>query len=372
MGFKIEAGVLARVMGVAGQAVDRRNTLPILDNVCLILANREIEIVTTNLDIEYRETVPVEAAKNAKMALTVQSGRLAAIAAALPAQATIAFEAGEDASTDRRVVVKSGRSRWQLPTLPVDDFPRLQVPADLAAQVEIDSETLAAILKRVLPWVSDEEVRYYLHGPLWHSEADAVALAATNGQGMVRVVAHDVPWPDGAPDVIVPPNLARIAEMLGKDKEPITIAWSERMIRFERGAVTVTGKAIDGTFPDYRRIIPGEAAEPVRVDPAGIETAIKHVRIAADKRGESVKLARGKDAVTLAMAGDDSCAASEEVAAETEAGGETHFNSSYLLEMMRCVGGDSVEMHQADAGAPALFRRTVKDGCLAVLMPMRG
>ncbi|XUU60665.1 DNA polymerase III subunit beta [Erythrobacter sp. HA6-11] len=364
MSITIEAGVLARMMRVAGQVVAKRNTIPILDNVCLRASDGELELAATDLDVEYRERVAVGG--DGALALTVRADRLGAIANALPGDAAITLEPGED----HRVTVKSGRSRWQLPTLPVGDYPALAF-GDAEAALDINVQQLARLLERVQPFQSTEETRYYLCGPLWHGEKGELALAATDGNALCRTIAKGTEWPDGAPEVILLAKGAAVMRSLADSKGLARVEWNPRMVRIALGSVTLTTKVIDGTFPDYRRVIPSSVDDPARFDPAGMLGALKRVRIASDKLSNAVTFDPGDGLLRISMRADDASTACEEIPAEPGEQPRAGFGAAYLADVLAAVGGETVELHHRDPQAPALFCRAVDDGCLVTLMPVR-
>lgn len=362
--LKVNAGDLAWAMRLAAQVVEKRQTIPILANVLFEAGDNALAITATDLDLQIRQDVP--AACDASFAVTIPTQRLAAIAGAVKPDAQMIFTV-QDAG---RVTIRSGRSRWVLATLPREDFPCIP-SADTVAEIVLKPADLAALVNRVLPFRSTEQTRYYLNGPLWHGEAGKVALAATDGHRLMRAVL-DCAWPDDAPEVILAPKACKLLATLGEETADLRFAWNDKRIAVTIGRIEIVSKVIDGTFPDYRRVIGAKVDAPLRADPEHLRAALSRLMVAADKVDSAVLIDPGKDGVTLSIRSSDAMAdAFEEVACEPGDLPATAFNARYVQEMLAAIGGDTVEIHMVEAGAPARMVRTVEDGAIGTVMPMR-
>ncbi|MGZ3197508.1 MAG: DNA polymerase III subunit beta [Croceibacterium sp.] len=370
----IERAKLLRCLSHVQSVVERRNTIPILSNV-LIEASADglVKIMATDLDlqvIESLDAVSVEAAG----AITVSAHLLFDIARKLPDGSQVSFE-----TADNRMTVKAGRSRFQLPTLPRDDFPVI-VEGDLPTSFEIPAKTLAELIDRTRFAISTEETRYYLNGIFLHvSEEDKPVLkaAATDGHRLARFT---IPRPDGAegmPDVIVPRKaVAELRKLLEESLDGnVEIDLSASKIRFTlggEGGMVLTSKLIDGTFPDYSRVIPTGNDKLLKLDPKSFYEGVDRVATIATERTRAVKMALDADKVTLSVTSPDNGTAAEEVPADYRSEPfEIGFNANYLKDILGQIDGDTVELHLADAGAPTLIRQDEKSAALYVLMPMR-
>ncbi|HSQ96357.1 MAG TPA: DNA polymerase III subunit beta [Croceibacterium sp.] len=370
----IERAKLLRCLSHVQSVVERRNTIPILSNV-LIEASADglVKIMATDLDlqvIESLDAVLVEAAG----AITVSAHLLFDIARKLPDGSQVSFE-----TADNRMTVKAGRSRFQLPTLPRDDFPVI-VEGDLPTSFEIPAKTLAELIDRTRFAISTEETRYYLNGIFLHvSEEDKPVLkaAATDGHRLARFT---IPRPDGAegmPDVIVPRKaVAELRKLLEESLDGnVEIDLSASKIRFTlggEGGMVLTSKLIDGTFPDYSRVIPTANDKLLKLDPKSFYEGVDRVATIATERTRAVKMALDADKVTLSVTSPDNGTAAEEVPADYRSEPfEIGFNANYLKDILGQIDGDTVELHLADAGAPTLIRQDEKSPALYVLMPMR-
>ena len=370
----IERAKLLRCLSHVQSVVERRNTIPILSNV-LIEASTDglVRVMATDLDLQVVESLEAVSVDNAG-AITVSAHLLFDIARKLPDGSQVSLETAEN-----RMTVKAGRSRFQLPTLPRDDFPMI-VEGDLPTSFEIPAKTLAELIDRTRFAISTEETRYYLNGIFLHvSEEDAPVLkaAATDGHRLARFT---LPRPEGAagmPDVIVPRKaVAELRKLLEEALDgSVLVDLSASKIRFTlggEGGVVLTSKLIDGTFPDYSRVIPTGNDKLLKLDPKSFYEGVDRVATIATERTRAVKMGLEPDRVTLSVTSPDNGTAAEEVPAQYSSEGfEIGFNANYLKDILGQIDGDTVELHLADAGAPTLIRQDDKSPALYVLMPMR-
>ena len=370
----IERAKLLRCLSHVQSVVERRNTIPILSNV-LIEASTDglVRVMATDLDLQVVESLEAVSVDYAG-AINVSAHLLFDIARKLPDGSQVSLETAEN-----RMTVKAGRSRFQLPTLPRDDFPMI-VEGDLPTSFEIPAKTLAELIDRTRFAISTEETRYYLNGIFLHvSEEDAPVLkaAATDGHRLARFT---LPRPEGAagmPDVIVPRKaVAELRKLLEEALDgSVLVDLSASKIRFTlggEGGVVLTSKLIDGTFPDYSRVIPTGNDKLLKLDPKSFYEGVDRVATIATERTRAVKMGLEPDRVTLSVTSPDNGTAAEEVPAQYSSEGfEIGFNANYLTDILGQIDGDTVELHLADAGAPTLIRQDVKSPARYVLMPMR-
>ncbi|MFN3468785.1 MAG: DNA polymerase III subunit beta [Novosphingobium sp.] len=370
----IERATLLRCLSHVQSVVERRNTIPILSNV-LIEASPDstVRLMATDLDLQIVETMPAKRVETPG-AITVSAHLLFDIARKLPDGSEVSLE-----TTDNRMIVKANRSRFQLPTLPRDDFPVI-VEGDLPTSFEIPARTLAELIDRTRFAISTEETRYYLNGIFLHVSDEAqpvLKAAATDGHRLARFT---IPRPDGAegmPDVIVPRKCVGELRKLLEDvlDSAVLVDLSASKVRFTLGGengVVLTSKLIDGTFPDYSRVIPTANDKLLKLDPRAFYEGVDRVATIATEKTRAVKMALETDRVTLSVTSPDNGTAAEELPASYGAAGfEIGFNAGYLKDILSQIDGDSVELHLADAGAPTLIRKDDKSPALYVLMPMR-
>jgi DNA polymerase-3 subunit beta len=367
----IERATLLRCLSHVQSVVERRNTIPILSNVLIeAAAGGSLRLMATDLDLQVVETMSAVSVE-APGAITVSAHLLFDIARKLPDGSQVSIE-----TADNRLVVKAGRSRFTLPTLPRDDFPMI-VEGELPTSFEIPARTLAELVDRTRFAISTEETRYYLNGIFLHVAEEELKAAATDGHRLARFT---LPRPDGAegmPDVIVPRKcVGELRKLLEEALDTnVEVDLSASKIRFTLGGengVVLTSKLIDGTFPDYSRVIPTGNDKLLKLDPRSFYEGVDRVATIATEKTRAVKMALENDKVTLSVTSPDNGTAAEEIAADYSASGfEIGFNAGYLKDILGQIEGDTVELHLADAGAPTLIRQNEKSAALYVLMPMR-
>lgn len=370
----IERATLLRCLSHVQSVVERRNTIPILSNVLIEAApDSTVRLMATDLDLQIVETMAAVSVESPG-AITVSAHLLFDIARKLQDGSQVSLE-----TSDNRMIVKAGRSRFQLPTLPRDDFPVI-VEGDLPTSFEIPARTLAELIDRTRFAISTEETRYYLNGIFLHVSDDAqpvLKAAATDGHRLARFTVARPEGAEGMPDVIVPRKcVGELRKLLEEVLDSaVLIDLSASKVRFTLGGengVVLTSKLIDGTFPDYSRVIPTGNDKLLRLDPRSFFEGVDRVATIATEKTRAVKMALETDRVTLSVTSPDNGTAAEELPANyASAGFEIGFNANYLKDILSQIDGDTVELHLADAGAPTLIRRDDKSPALYVLMPMR-
>ena len=346
----IERATLLKSLSHVQSVVERRNTIPILSNV-LIEARDDgsIRLMATDLDLQVDESVPATVTQAG--ATTISAHTFFEIVRKLPEGSQVELAAAEG-----KMQVNAGRARFNLSTLPRDDFP-------VIAEGELPTRFA----------ISSEETRYYLMGIFLHVADDVLKAAATDGHRLARVT---VPRPDGAesmPDVIIPKKcVGELRKLLDEVEGSVEVSLSPTKVRFGLGSAVLTSKLIDGTFPDYNRVIPTGNDKLLKLDPKSFSAGVDRVSTIASEKTRAVKMAVDRDKVTLSVTSPENGLAVEEIAADYGSDGmEIGFNARYLLDILGQIEGDSVEVHLADAAAPTLLRENDKSNALYVLMPMR-
>lgn len=368
MKFTIDRASLAKTLGTITKIVPRRTMIPVLSNVLISTDGGAIEIKGTDLDREVRSRCAAEV--TAAGAVTVPGATLADIVGKLLG-ASVIIEAAENG----RCVVKSGRARFTLPTLPASDYPDIaEGPFD--ATFTMPASDLLSQFGAVEFAVSPDETRYYLNGIYWHVARDALIAVATDGHRLGKMT---LPCPEGAeslPGVIVPretvTEIMRLAKSSAAGGGDVTIDVSPQKIRFTIGDVVLTSKLIDGKFPDYGRVIPVTNGNVARIDRESLLESVERVAAIASETGRAVKLAFDGDTVTLSMSDTETGESVDEIEADYAGRKmEIGFNSRYLGEILGHIGSDRCTVKLADPSSPTLFLPAEADNPLIVLMPMR-
>jgi len=362
----IERATLLKSLGHVQSVVERRNTIPILSNVLIEARDdNSMRLMATDLDLQVDESVPATVAQPG--ATTVPAHTLFDIVRKLPEGSQVELNAA-----DGKMQLSAGRARFNLSTLPRDDFPVIS-EGELPTSFELPAATLRQIIDKTRFAISSEETRYYLMGIFLHVADDQLKAAATDGHRLARVVLPKPDGADGMPDVIVPRKcVAELRKLLDEVEGTVEVTLSPTKIRFGLGSAVLTSKLIDGTFPDYNRVIPTANDKLLKLDPKTFSAGVDRVSTIASEKTRAVKMSVDRDKVTLSVTSPESGTATEELPADYGSDTiEIGFNAKYLLDILGEIDGDTVEVHLADAAAPTLLRENDKSNALYVLMPMR-
>ena len=366
----LERAALLKSLGHVHRVVERRNTIPILSNVLIRVADGKLSLRATDLDIEVSETVPADGSQDG--ATTVAAHVLYDIVRKLPDGSEVTLETGPDVGT---VQLSAGRARFSLQTLPEEDFPDLTA-GEFDHRFTLESGQLFDLIDRTQFAISTEETRYYLNGIYLHrvdEDASVLRAVATDGHRLARM---DIAAPEGSEGLvgmIVPRKAVHELQRLLDDRDMVIgIEASAAKIRFTIGAVVLTTKLIDGTFPDYMRVIPTGNDKVLTVDRAVFKDAVDLVSTVSSERGRAVKLSVNDGTLTLTVNNPDSGSAVEEIVADYEADPlDIGFNARYLLEIADQLQSEEARFELADPGSPTLIRDSADQSALYVLMPMR-
>ena len=373
MKVTVERAELLKSLSHVHRVVERRNTIPILANVLIRAGKSGLELKATDLDLEVVESVPAEIGQDG--ATTVPAHVLYDIVRKLPEGAQVQLEETGDRGT---LAVRASRARFTLQTLPEGDFPDLAA-GEFTHSFKLKAAEFRRLVDKTQFAISTEETRYYLNGIYLHVTEPAgkakptLRAVATDGH---RLAQAELEAPDGAaglPGVIVPrKTVAEIQKLLEDKDAEVTVSLSPSKIRVAVGQVVLTSKLIDGTFPDYGRVIPQGNDKILMVDKGDFAAAVDRVSTVSSERGRAVKLSLAEGKLTLSVTNPDSGSATEELEVDYSAEPlDIGFNSRYLLDIAAQLEGDTAELKLADPGSPTLVRDSTKSDALYVLMPMR-
>ncbi|OYW81018.1 MAG: DNA polymerase III subunit beta [Asticcacaulis sp. 32-58-5] len=368
----IERGALLKALGHVQNVVERRNTIPILSNVLLSAEGSQVSFSATDLDMEIVDVA--EAIVSIPGQITAPAHTLYEIVRKLPegADVELKFASGEDP----RLSVSAGRSRFALPVLPAGDFPVMSGDHE-GVTFQVLKEDLKRLIDKTRFAVSTEETRYYLNGLYLHTLTE-------DGSGYLRAVATDghrlalaeMPAPDGSmggPGVIVPrKTIDQARRLLDDGSGSVEVTVSPAKIRFNFGQASLTSKIIDGSFPDYGRVIPKNNEKMMRVDSGVLSKAVDRVSTISAEKSRSVKLAIEPGRLTLTVRNIEAGQAVEEAEIDYDNDAmEIGFNARYILDVMGQITGDVVELRLNDASSPTLVLDPADTGVQYVLMPLR-
>ncbi len=371
MKLTIERAALLKTLAHVQSVVERRNTIPILSNVLIEADGGELSLTATDMDLTIVDTVPADVSKAG--ATTAPAHTFYDIVRKLPDGAQVEIAASGDGA---QLTVKAGRSVFTLATLPKEDFPTMGA-VDLPHEFRLASRELRNLIDRTRFAISTEETRYYLNGIYVHaSEAAGVPTlraVATDGHRLAR---FEMPLPEGAaglPGVIVPrKTVAELRKLIEETEDPVAVSLSDTKVRFAFGSTVLTSKLIDGTFPDYERVIPSGNDKVIEVDCQTFAQAVDRVSTISSEKSRAVKLVIEDGGITLSASSPENGTATEEIEINYAGPGiEIGFNSRYLLDIAQQIEGEAAEISLADAASPTIVRDRTDSSALYVLMPMR-
>ena len=371
MKLSIERGTLLKAVSQAQSVVERRNTIPTLANVLIEAEGNTVTFRATDLDIEVLDKAPAQVERAGST--TVSAVMLHEIVRKLPDGSLVTLS---DDSASGRLSVQAGRSHFNLATLPKEDFP-VMASSDYASNFSAPAGVLRRLFDKSKFAISTEETRYYLNGVYMHvadgEGGKVLRCVATDGHRLARI---DAPLPAGAealPGVIVPrKTVGELRKLLDDDDMQIAVSVSETKVRFATPDITLTSKVIDGTFPDYTRVIPQGNSRRLEVDARDFAAAVDRVATVSSERSRAVKLSLDEDRLVLSVNAPDSGAAEEELAvAYGDERLEIGFNAKYLLEIASQVDRENAVFMFNSAGDPTLMREGNDMSAVYVVMPMR-
>jgi DNA polymerase III subunit beta len=371
MKISIERAALLKAVGQAQSVVERRNTIPILANVLIEAEGTTVSLRATDLDIEAVDRAPAMVERAGST--TVSAVTLHEIVRKLPDGALVQLSSDDAAG---RLTVTAGRSTFSLATLPKEDFP-VMANSEYAANFSAPAAVLRRLFDKSKFAISTEETRYYLNGVYLHvaqgEDGKVLRCVATDGHRLARI---DAALPEGAedmPGVIVPrKTVGELRKLLDDDDTQIAVSVSETKIRFATPAIQLTSKVIDGTFPDYTRVIPTGNTRRMEVDAAEFAKAVDRVATVSSERSRAVKMRLDEDRLILSVNSPDTGAAEEELAvAYSDDVLEIGFNAKYLLEIASQVDRENAVFLFNSSGDPTLMREGNDLSAVYVVMPMR-
>ena len=367
----IERAALLKALGHVQSVVERRTTIPILSNVLLTATPGRLALSATDMDLEIIERVPGQIEREGRT--TAPAHTLYDIVRKLREGAQVEIEASGERSA---MVLRSGRSTFTLQCLPPEDYP-VMAGGELPHNFALPASELRALIDRTRFAISTEETRYYLNGIYLHTtktdEVPVIRAVATDGHRLARV---EMVLPEGAagmPGVIIPrKTVLELRKLVDESENEVQVALSETKIRFVLGEATLTSKLIDGTFPDYDRVIPVNNDKVLEVDCKSFAEAVDRVSTISTEKSRAVKLTIENGGLKVSATSPENGTAEEELEVRYLFGPlEIGFNSRYLLDITEQIGGEGVQFKMSDAGSPTIVLDSADRSSLYVLMPMR-
>ena len=371
MKLTIERSALLASLQHVQSVVERRNTIPILSNVELSAEGAELRLTATDMDIWVYDQTPADV--GASGSITASAHMLFDIVRKLSDDSKVELELGK---VEGQLSLKSGQTLFSLSSLPVEDFPSVS-EGDWGCKFQMPAAAICELIDRARFAMSTEETRYYLNGIFLHPTTGpkdhALRAVATDGHRLARADVDLPKGTDGMPSVIVPRKaVTELRKILESVEGVVTVSLSDTKARFATDSVILTTKLIDGTFPDYQRVIPDDNRKVLRVARQVFSEAVDRVSTVSKDKTRAIKLSLKKNNLLLTAHTPDHGSASEELAVEYDADDlEIGFNARYLLEMTEQIRGDHISFKMEDGASPAVVEDEKDPRTIYVLMPMR-
>jgi DNA polymerase-3 subunit beta len=358
--------LLEPLQAVAG-IIERRHTLPILSNVLLSRSDTHIDFVATDIEIEITTSMTVEGPGEEKR-ITVGARKLVDILRALPEGAEVQL-----ILQDRRLQVKSGKSRFNLQTLAAEDFPRLALAEAATTSFTVAQKLLRSLLGLVQYAMAQQDIRYYLNGLLMVIEDEQLKLVATDGHRLAFASRKVGGKNLSRQEVILPrKTIIELSKLLEDSDEPVAIDLSAAQAKFKFGNVVLVSKLVDGKFPDYGRVIPQNQPKKLKLDRIALLQALQRAAILTSDKFRGVRWVLGDGSLKISCSNTEQEEAQEEL--DVPYKGEPldiGFNVGYIVDVLNNVDVAEVECGLGDANSSALFTLPERSDFKYVVMPMR-
>lgn len=350
--------------------IERRNTIPILGNILIEVIGNEVRLAGTDLDIEIEATCDarIESIGKDAAATTLHASTLYDIVRKLDKSAEIRIEWGAEGQAS----LKAGRSRFALHTLPASDFPDIAT-GELSHNFTLPGKALARLIGDTAFAISTEETRYYLNGIYFHTDGPNLVAVATDGHRLAKSTLFAPEGAGGMPGIIVPrKTIGEVQKLIKAAPGDICISLSAHKIRFEAEGYILTSKLVDGTFPDYQRVIPQKNAGRATMERGTLATVADRVMTISGDKERKLKFSLADNRLSVSVRSPNLGEAEEEMPIEyTGTPLEIGFNGRYLSDILGAVDSETVVFALGDPGSPTLIRASEEAPALFVLMPMR-
>ena len=365
--LKTNRETLLKPLQAVSGIIERRHTLPILSNVLIERDAARLSFIATDIEIEIAASVGVDEGGESR-AITVGARKLLDILRALPDGSEVTL-----ALTDKRLQVKSGKSRFNLQTLPSEDFPRLAGPEGDSVQLELPQKLLKDLFSQVQYAMAQQDIRYYLNGLLMVIDAGELRVIATDGHRLAFASNTVADKTLGKQEVILPrKTVLELAKLLADNDDPVAIELSASQARFKFGETLLASKLVDGKFPDYQRVIPTQHPKQLRLNRVMLQQALQRASILTSDKFRGVRWVLTENSLKISCSNTEQEEAQEELdlAYEGEAL-DIGFNVSYLLDVLNNLDIDEVNVALGDSNSSALITVPDRDDFKYVVMPMR-
>jgi DNA polymerase-3 subunit beta len=359
--------LLKPLQAVAG-IIERRHTLPILSNVLIQRDGGRLAFIATDIEIEISAEAAAEASGGEGKSLTVGARKLLDILRALPEGAEVTLTQGE-----KRLQLKSGKSRFQLQTLPPEDFPRLAAPEGATATLSLPQKALKGLLALVQYAMAQQDIRYYLNGLLLVIDAGELRMVATDGHRLAVATREVAAEALGRQEVILPrKTIIELTKLLADTDDPVAIELSASQARFRFDGVLLASKLVDGKFPDYQRVIPTAHPKHLRINRQLLAQALGRAAILTSDKFRGVRWVLGDGSLRISCTNTEQEEAQDELDVDYKGEAlDVGFNVQYLLDVLNNLEADEIEVALGDSNSSALVTVPSRTDFKYVVMPMR-
>ena len=365
--FQINRDALLKPLQAVSGIVEKRHTLPILSNVLIRRKQRELTLIATDLEIQVSTTCEELESGGEEVAFTVSARKLQDILRALPdgSEATLDLQ-------NSRLQVRAGKSRFNLQTLPANDFPTLAEPGAALASVRLEQGELRELLALVQYSMAQQDIRYYLNGLLLVLEEDRIKLVATDGHRLSYMGGEIAPQQQKAEVILPRKAVLELGKLLEASDAPVEVDIHATQAKFRFGSIELITKLIDGKFPDYTRVIPLNYEKRISLDRVVLLQALQRAAILSNEKFRGVRWMLTDNSLRISCTNNEQEEAQEEL--EVSDNGEpldVGFNINYLLDVLNNVHEPAVECAFGDANSSMLMTVPERKEFKYVVMPMR-
>lgn len=347
--------------------VERRHTLPILSNVLIERNGNDLRFVATDLELQIATSCNLDKSAGETQAITVSARKLVDILRALPDGSDVSLE-----SSNNRLQVKAGKSRFNLQTLPAADFPALADPGTPQSRFTISQGAARRLLALVQYAMAQQDIRYYLNGLLLVTDGKQLRVVATDGHRLSYAVTELAEVQDKVEVILPRKAILELARQLADGDEAMEVSIYANQVRFKFGDVDLTTKVIDGKFPDYQRVIPSNYEKEISLDRDELQRALQRAAILSNEKFRGVRWMLTKDSLRISCSNNEQEEAQEELEVKFEGDPlDVGFNVTYLLDVLSNIPAGNVLCSFGDANSSMLVTLPERDDFRYVVMPMR-
>lgn len=365
MQIKINREVLLKPLTNVSSIVERRHTLPILSNLLLEAKNNHIQLTAT--DLEMQISLNIESNFNGEISTTISAKKLLDICRSLPEGADI-----DMANNDSRIIVKAGKSRFNLQTLPAADYPVMTKVTANNTQIKISQLVLKKLFKQVEFAMAQQDIRYYLNGLLLEVNENKLNIVGTDGHRLSFTSATLNGSYEKTETILPRKTVIEIIKLLDDSEEEVIIEINAGQVNFSFGEIKLISKIIDGKFPDYNRVIPVGHQNTFSVNRLAVLTAMQRASILSNEKYRGIRMVLSNHNLKLISTNTEQEEAEEELEIDYAKDAlDIGFNVTYLIDVLNNVSDETINFSFADANSSCLITVPNDDNYKYVVMPMR-